>query len=242
MGGLGLATWLRRLRSRDEGRGIDPACRRELAETHIHAAQLLGHAVALRDHDTGAHNMRVAWMSSRLGETLNLDRAAMQSLMKGAFLHDVGKIGIPDAILLKPGPLTEEDRQVMNRHPELGLELIREIDWFADASPVVAHHHERWDGAGYPGRLAGEAIPMAARIFTVVDVFDALVSERPYKPPLPLATAVGFLEQGAAGQFDTAILEVFLPRAGGLFRELGDLGPAMAGPLLVAQRRRYFGV
>ena len=83
---------------------------------------------------------------------------------------------------------------------------------------------------------------MAARIFTVVDVFDALVSERPYKPPLPLATAVGFLEQGAAGQFDTAILEVFLPRAGGLFRELGDLGPAMAGPLLVAQRRRYFGV
>jgi putative nucleotidyltransferase with HDIG domain len=213
-----------------------------LIDANIHAAQLLGHAVALRDHGTVTHNMRVAWMSSRLGEALGLDRTAMQALMKGAFLHDVGKIGIPDAILLKPGELTPEERIIMNRHPELGAELIRDIAWFSDAAPVVRHHHERYDGTGYPQALRGVAIPLAARIFAVVDVFDALISERPYKSAMPCDQALAFMAPKASSHFDPAILKAFLPLGAGLHAAMGDQEVETLKPLLESQRRRYFGI
>ncbi len=236
---------LQRLLSRPAGpakQDRDPRCDQELAETNIHAAQLLGHAVALRDHGTVAHNMRVAWMSSRLGEALALDRTAMQALMKGAFLHDVGKIGIPDAILLKPGVLTPEERSIMNRHPELGAELIQDIAWFGDASPVVLHHHERYDGTGYPQALRAEDIPLGARIFAVVDVFDAIISERPYKPSMTCDQALAFMAPKAGSHFDPALLKVFLPLAPVLHAAMGDQEVAALWPLLLSQRRRYFGV
>ncbi|MDE3032440.1 MAG: HD-GYP domain-containing protein [Acidobacteriota bacterium] len=220
----------------------EAACRRALEESHIQAAQLLGHAVALRDHSTEAHNIRVAWLAGRLGEALGLDRHQMQALMKGAFLHDVGKIGIPDAILQKPGPLTSEERRIMNRHPELGVELIQNIAWFTDAIPVVGGHHERWDGRGYPRGLTGEVIPLPARVFMVVDVFDALVSDRPYKPALPLPEVLADLEARSGGHFDPAVLRTFLPLAPALRDTLGDLDTATAAPLLVALRKRHFGV
>lgn len=220
----------------------DPICQQKLVESHIHAAQLLGHAVALRDHSTEAHNIRVAWLAGQIGEALGLDVPQMQALMKGAFLHDVGKIGIPDAILLKPGPLTQEERRIMDRHPELGVELIREIAWFADAIPVVGGHHERWDGTGYPGRLNGDGIPLPARIFMVVDVFDALVSERPYKPAMPLPVVLAELASRVGGQFDPAILQAFLPLAPGLRETMGDLEAGTVAPLLVALRKRHFGM
>jgi putative nucleotidyltransferase with HDIG domain len=220
----------------------DPRCERELAETNIHAAQLLGHAVALRDHGTVTHNMRVAWMSSRLGEALALDRTAMQAVMKGAFLHDVGKIGIPDAILLKPGVLTPEERLIMNRHPELGAELIRDIEWFSDASPIVRHHHERYDGTGYPQAVRGEGIPLAARLFAVVDVFDALISERPYKPPMTCDQALAFMAAKAGSHFDPAILKTFLPLAPRLHAAMGNQEVETLWPLLDSQRRFYFGI
>lgn len=226
------------------GKGVPgraPDCGRELTETNVHAAQLLGHAVALRDHGTVTHNMRVAWMSSRLGEALSLDRATMQALMKGAFLHDVGKIGIPDAILLKPGPLSAEERLVMNRHPELGAELIQDIAWFSDARPIVLHHHERYDGTGYPQALRGETIPLTARLFAVVDVFDALISDRPYKPALSCDLAVAFMAPKAGSHFDPAVLEVFLPLAPKLHDAMGDQEVATLKPLLETQRRKYFG-
>jgi HD-GYP domain-containing protein (c-di-GMP phosphodiesterase class II) len=219
-----------------------PDCGREQLETNIHAAQLLGHAVALRDHGTVTHNMRVAWMTSRLGEALSLDRATMQAVMKGAFLHDVGKIGISDAILLKPGPLSVEERSVMNGHPELGAELIQDIAWFSDARPIVLHHHERYDGTGYPQALRGEAIPLAARLFAVVDVFDALISDRPYKPALSCDLAVAFMAANAVSHFDPAILEVFLPLAPKLHATMGDQEVATLKPLLESQRRKHFGV
>lgn len=223
-------------------RGDTSRCDQALMETNIHAAQLLGHAVALRDHGTVAHNMRVAWMTSRLGEKLFLDLKAMQALMKGAFLHDVGKIGIPDAILLKQGVLTTEERIIMNRHPDLGAGLIRDIEWFSDAAPVVLHHHERYDGTGYPQALRGEAIPLAARIFAVVDVFDALISQRPYKPALPCGQALSFLESKAYSHFDPGILAVFLPLATGFHAAMGGQDEETLKPLLAAQRRKYFGV
>lgn len=220
----------------------DPRCERTLVDANIHAAQLLGHAVALRDHGTVAHNMRVAWMSSRLGEALGLEGTALQALMKGAFLHDVGKIGIPDAILLKPGGLSPEERLIMNRHPELGAELIQDIAWFSDARPIVLHHHERYDGTGYPQALRGNAIPFGARIFAMVDVFDALISERPYKQPLTCEQAMAFLEPKAGSHFDPELLACFLPLALALHKIMGDLGVATLKPLLEAQRKRYFGV
>lgn len=213
----------------------------ELAETNIHAAQLLGHAVALRDHSTEAHNMRVAWMSSRLGEALGLDRATMQSLMKGAFLHDVGKIGIPDAILLKPGALSPEERVVMNRHPELGAELIRDIAWFSDARPVVLHHHERYDGTGYPQALRAGDIPLVARIFAVVDVFDALISDRPYNPRMTCEAALALMEPKSGSHFDPSLLKVFLPLAADLHAAMGDQEIQTLRPLLESQRRTHFG-
>jgi len=222
--------------------GLDPRCDRVLIDVNIHAAQLLGHAVALRDHGTVTHNMRVAWMSSRLGEALGLDRTAMQALMKGAFLHDVGKIGIPDAILLKPGELTPEERIIMNRHPELGAELIQDIAWFSDARPIVLHHHERYDGTGYPQALRGEAIPLTARLFAVVDVFDALISERPYKSAMPGGQALAFMVPKAGSHFDPAVLEVFLPLAPKLHDAMGDQEVETLKPLLESQRRRYFGI
>lgn len=217
-------------------------CGREQLETNIHAAQLLGHAVALRDHGTVTHNMRVAWMSSRLGEALALDRTTMQAVMKGAFLHDVGKIGISDAILLKPGPLSPEERSVMNRHPDLGAELIQDIAWFSDARPIVLHHHERYDGTGYPQALRGEAIPLSARLFAIVDVFDALISDRPYKPALPCDRALAFMAPKSGSHFDPALLKVFLPLAKKLHAAMGDQEVQTLKPLLESQRRKHFGV
>lgn len=233
-----LLWWLRGDAAQD--RASD--CGREQLETNIHAAQLLGHAVALRDHGTVTHNMRVAWMTSRLGEALSLDRTATQAVMKGAFLHDVGKIGISDAILLKPGPLSLEERSVMNRHPEFGADLIQDIAWFSDARPIVLHHHERWDGTGYPQALRGDGIPLPARIFAIVDVFDALISDRPYKPPLPCDMAMAFMASMSGDHFDPAILRVFLPLAKKLHATMGDQEVATMKPLLDAQRRKHFGV
>jgi len=234
--------WFRRGRGAPDEAPEDPACGHQLLESHIHTAQLLGHAVALRDHSTEAHNIRVAWLAGRLGETLGLDRPQMQALMKGAFLHDVGKIGIPDAILLKPGALTQEERQVMNRHPELGAELIRDIAWFSDARPIVLHHHERYDGTGYPQALRAEAIPLVARIFAIVDVFDALISDRPYKPSMACGDAMAFLESKAGSHFDPGILSAFLPMATDLHAAMGDQMVTTLQPLLETQRRRFFGV
>ena len=213
-----------------------------LVEQNIRTAQMLGHAVALRDHDTSAHNMRVALYAGHLGEALAFDRPIIQGLMKGAFLHDVGKIGIPDRILLKPGRLTDEEFAVMRRHPGLGTQLLEDLPWFADALPVVRHHHERVDGAGYPDGLMGESIPAVARAFAIVDVFDALVSDRPYKAAFPLAEAVTLLAAGAGTQFDAAFVSAFLRIAPPLYGEVAGQPPQGVQPHLEDLRRRHFGV
>jgi HD-GYP domain-containing protein (c-di-GMP phosphodiesterase class II) len=145
--------------------------------------EALGRAIAKRDSDTGAHNYRVAWIAARIAERLGLSGSAMQALIAGSFLHDVGKIGIPDAILLKPGRLDEQEMDTMRTHVAQGEEIVTGMGWLDGAQAVVAAHHEKWNGSGYPRGLAGEAIPLAARIFAVADVFDALCSKRPYKEP-----------------------------------------------------------
>lgn len=193
---------------------------RTLLESNVDMLAVLGGTIAKRDSDTSAHNYRVTILSIRMAETLGLGAAAIRSLIKGAFLHDVGKIGILDSILLKPGKLDDEEFAVMKTHVAHGLDIIARSAWLADARDVVGCHHEKVDGSGYPAGLAGEDIPLNARIFAVADVFDALVSRRPYKEPMSLDQAMAVLEAGRARHFDPAVLDAFTRIAGPLYRDL----------------------
>jgi putative nucleotidyltransferase with HDIG domain len=145
----------------------------------------------------------------------------MRALILGAFLHDVGKIGVHDAILLKPGPLTAEERVVMRSHVERGVAIIESSRWLHLARNVIEYHHERFDGEGYPRGLKGRTIPLEARIFAIVDAFDALTSERPYKPPIPLPEVQSILNREAGTHLDPDLLARFLRIAAEAFQDIG---------------------
>ena len=189
---------------------------RSLLDANLETLGVVGSTIAKRDSDTDAHNFRVTVYAGRMGEAAGLDAPAMRALLKGAFLHDVGKLGIRDAILLKPGKLDTGEFGEMKRHVPHGLDIIERSSWLRDAAGVVGHHHEKWDGSGYGTGLRGEEIPLPARIFAVADVFDALTSRRPYKEPLSFEEAMATLEQGRGSHFDPAVLDVF----SGMAREL----------------------
>lgn len=180
-----------------------------LLEAHIGMLEALGRAIAKRDSDTGVHNYRVAWIAARLGEEAGLAPAQMRSLIAGSFLHDVGKIGIPDAILLKPGKLDPEEFAIMQQHVELGGEIAGEAGFLLNAREVIEGHHEKWDGSGYPKKLSGTAIPLGARIFCIADVYDALRAKRPYKEPFSLARTLEIMREGKGKHFDPALLDIF---------------------------------
>ena len=180
---------------------------------NIKFSQTLGHVTALRDHGTGEHNLRVTYMASILGEDLGLNRKSLKGLMKGAFLHDIGKIGIPDSILLKNGKLDDKEWKIMKQHPQLGVDIVSHIKWFHDAHDVILYHHERFDGTGYPSGLSGENIPLNARIFALVDVFDALISKRPYKDSFHRDKAIEIIKDGSGTHFDPKLVPVFLKYA-----------------------------
>ena len=215
---------------------------REVLESHIAMMEALGRAIAKRDSDTGAHNYRVAWVSAILGEALGLKGAAMQSLILGSFLHDAGKIGVPDAILLKPGRLDDEEMRTMRTHVQQGEEIVTGAGWLDGARDVVACHHEKWDGTGYPRGLAADAIPLAARIFAVADVFDALSSRRPYKEPLPHGQVVRILQEGRGSHFDPAVLDVFLQLAATLRRTLDGQDEEAVKALMESMVVRHFDI
>ena len=212
----------------------------KLLRANLDMLEVLGSAIAKRDSDTDTHNYRVTWYAVRLGEAIGLDREAMRRLIKGAFLHDVGKIGISDSILLKPGKLTAEEFAAMQQHVTLGLDIIAQSEWLADAGDVVRYHHEKFDGRGYLGGLAGEAIPLVARIFAIVDVFDALTSRRPYKEPMPLEQALGILNEGNGNHFDPALLARFRTMAAALLAESVRLGHDGMRAALQRDTGRYF--
>jgi putative nucleotidyltransferase with HDIG domain len=180
----------------------------------------LGSAVARRDRGTNAHNYRVTIYAIHLAQALGLSVEAIRGLIKGAFLHDVGKIGIADAILRKPGRLTPEETEVMRAHVRYGVEIVGKFDWLKDALDVVRSHHERVDGNGYPAGLKGDEIPIAARIFAVVDVFDALTTRRPYKAPISLEETMRNLEAGRDLSFDPGVLDAFTAIAPALHRSI----------------------
>ena len=145
--------------------------------------------IEARDSTTDGHCQRLAQYAFALGRTLGLDEDDLSALARGGYLHDVGKIGIPDAVLLKPGPLTPDEYELIKQHPIIGDRLCGELRSLRRVRPIVRHHHERLDGSGYPDGLIGDAIPLLAQIMGIVDVFDALTTERPYRVALPIAAA-----------------------------------------------------
>jgi putative nucleotidyltransferase with HDIG domain len=215
---------------------------RRLLEQNIRTAQVLGTAIALRDHGTGAHNLRVALYAGALGEAIGLAPETLRDLLGGALLHDIGKIAVPDRILLKAGKLSAKERQVMRRHSEFGAQLLDELPAFHGAIAVVRHHHERYDGNGYPDGLAGEEIPVIARTFAIVDVFDALVSERPYKRALQLPEALKLLEAAVGAHFDPRFAMQFFRLFPGIFVQFGERSEDELKPHLAELRLRHFGV
>jgi HD-GYP domain-containing protein (c-di-GMP phosphodiesterase class II) len=215
---------------------------REVLDSHISMMEALGRAIAKRDSDTGAHNYRVAWIAARIAERLGMRDKAMQSLIAGSFLHDVGKIGIPDAILLKPGKLDADELNTMRTHVQQGEEIVTGIGWLDGASAVVAGHHEKWDGSGYPRRLSGQDIPLAARVFAVADVFDALCSKRPYKEPMGLDSAMEILEKDAGSHFDPEVMAAFRPIAQEVFDRLAGCDEDATRQLLEVKVRSHFGI
>jgi HD-GYP domain-containing protein (c-di-GMP phosphodiesterase class II) len=215
---------------------------RQLLASNLDSIAALGGAIAKKDSDTDAHNYRVTIYAARLGETAGLDRGAMRTLIKGAFLHDVGKIGIRDAVLLKPGRLDEAEFAEMKRHVEYGLEIVQRSAWLRDAAEVVGAHHEKFDGSGYLHGLRGEAIPANARIFAIADVFDALTSRRPYKEPMSYEDAMAVLERGRGTHFDPRLLDLFSSISRLLHEEFGNRDDGRPRAVLAAIVDQYFAI
>ncbi|MCK9607989.1 phosphohydrolase [Methylomonas lenta] len=195
----------------------------DLLKGNLQLMNVLGCAIAERDSDTNSHNYRVTFYALRLGEAIGLPRAKLRDLITGAFLHDVGKIGIRDLILLKPGKLSPAEFEVMKSHVALGVDIINKSSWLKGARDIVECHHEKFDGSGYVKGLTGEAIPLNARIFAIVDVFDALTSSRPYKEPWPVSDAIATLEQESGKHFDPRLVSVFTPMARRLYDEISRI-------------------
>jgi ribonuclease P protein subunit RPR2 len=172
--------------------------------------EALTEAIDMRDHYTWHHSKNVMELAGKLGERLGLDEAALAELAFAARLHDVGKVGVPDAILFKTSALTEEEYALVRRHPVIGSEILRDVDFLGEGKLVVRHHHERWDGEGYPDGTSGEDIPVEARIVLVCDAFHAMTTDRPYRKRLGMDEAYRRLREGAGTQFDPAVVEVFL--------------------------------
>ena len=192
-----------------------------LLSANLETIQVLGNAIAKRDSDTDAHNYRVTIYAVHLARAAGQDTGTIRGLIKGAFLHDVGKIGIRDNILHKPGKLDDAEFDTMKTHVDQGLEIIRRSSWLGDATDVVGSHHEKFDGSGYPQQLQGDKIPLGARIFAITDVFDALTSRRPYKEPFSYEESMQILEQGRGNHFDPLLLDLFASLAEDLYRRYG---------------------
>ena len=171
----------------------------------------LAQAVEQRDQYTAGHCERLAFVAVALGVMMGLDQPSLLALYRGGFLHDIGKVGIPDSILFKPGKLTPEEWVTMRTHTTRGVEICRHMQSLQTVLPLIRGHHERWDGSGYPDGLAGEEIPLLARVLQVADIFDALTSQRPYKAAYSPAEALGIMEaETERGWRDPSIMKLFL--------------------------------
>lgn len=189
------------------------AAYRELELTYDQTLRALSSALDARDRETEGHSLRVSRLATALSKRMGFTAEQAKVMERGAILHDIGKIGISDTILLKPGPLTPDEWETMRLHPDIGARIIEGVPFLKDALPVIRYHQERWDGSGYPIGLKGYDIPLMARIFAVVDAFDALTSERPYRKPISVIEAIEYLRKNAGILFDPDIVETFAKMA-----------------------------
>jgi cyclic di-GMP phosphodiesterase len=186
------------------------AAMKRIEMTYDETLEALGAALDLRDNETAGHSQRVSRYCIEMAKAIGVEPERLKHIERGSYLHDIGKIGTPDAILLKPGKLTPEEKQVMEAHARVGYNLVSRIAFLAPAAEIVLTHQERYDGTGYPQGLLGEEIPLGSRIFAVADTLDAMTSDRPYRRALPFATARAEIERESGRQFDPAVVEVFL--------------------------------
>jgi HD-GYP domain-containing protein (c-di-GMP phosphodiesterase class II) len=182
----------------------------ELSMAYDATIEGFARAMDLREGEAEGHIHRVAEMAVDLAMAMGMDEADCQHIKRGAYLHDVGKMGIPDVILQKPGSLNDEETSFMRMHPQYAYDLLLPIPYLYLALDIPYRHHEKWDGSGYPGGLKGEDIPLGARIFAVVDVYDALTSERPYRSAWTKERALEYIREQSGTQFDPKIVKAFL--------------------------------
>lgn len=185
---------------------------RDLEQSYDYTLEALGGALDAKDAETEGHCQRVTAITILIAKTMKVDRHELRQIARGAFLHDIGKMGIPDQVLRKPGPLTDEERQIMKRHCEIGYTVLKRIPFLKDPAQIVLAHQEFYDGTGYPRGLKGEEIPLGARIFAVADTLDAMTSDRPYRKALPLSAARAEIIKFSGTQFDPRVVEAFLSK------------------------------
>ena len=183
---------------------------RQIERSYDQTLEVLGAAIDLRDSPTAGHSRRVFLYSLEIARAMGGLESQMRNIAMGAWLHDIGKLAVSDAILLKPGPLTDEERKIMQLHVQIGYDLVKSIPFLADSAEIIYAHHERCDGSGYPRGLKTEEIPVGARIFAVADTFDAMTSDRPYRRALPFEASREVIERGAGKQYDSQVAKVFL--------------------------------
>jgi response regulator RpfG family c-di-GMP phosphodiesterase len=182
----------------------------ELEQAYDATIEGWSHALDLRDHETEGHTLRVTETALELARLIGLEDEILVHMRRGGLLHDIGKLGVPDLILLKPGPLTDEEWRIMRMHPQYAYNWLAPIDYLRKAIEIPYCHHEKWDGSGYPRGLAGQAIPPTSRIFAVVDVWDALTSNRPYRPAWSSEKALEYISEKSGSHFDPEVVKVFL--------------------------------
>jgi putative nucleotidyltransferase with HDIG domain len=194
----------------------------QLEQSYDDTLEALGGALDLKDAETEGHCKRVTAFTIAIAKAMKVQPALLPQIARAAFLHDIGKMAIPDQILRKPGPLTPEERDIMRRHCEIGYTMVTRIPFLKEAAEIVLAHQEYFDGTGYPRGLRGEEIPLGARIFAVADALDAMISDRPYRKALPMSHARAEIERCAGSQFDPNVVTVFLEMPDSLWIELRE--------------------
>lgn len=214
----------------------------ELLQSNINTLISLGNAVAKRDSDTSSHNYRVTYYSIKIAQKLNLSNEQIKTLIKGAFLHDIGKIAISDNILLKPAKLTNDEFEIIKTHVTHGVEIVQNNTWLQDAKDVILYHHEKVDGSGYPDGLKGDEIPYLARIFAVADVFDALTSKRPYKKSFSLDESIKIIRDDSGSHFDKDVVDTFEEIYENIYYDILDISSSNLEDILCQNMKPYFDI
>jgi len=194
----------------------------DLEQSYDYTLEALGGALDAKDAETEGHCQRVTAFTITIARAMGVDKGLLRHIARGAFLHDIGKMGVPDHILRKPGPLTHEERGIMRRHCEIGYAVLERIPFLKEAAEIVLSHQECYDGSGYPRGLKGEQIPIGARIFAVADTLDAMISDRPYRKALPISAAREEIGRFSAKQFDPKVVQVFLAHPDRVWTDLHD--------------------